>query len=172
MIELGQSSTLNVTLGGGAAPYQFSWQGLPTGCVAPAGGVLTCTPSETGTFNVGVTVKDSAGDRATTVRTLEVLSPSSSTPTSGAPGSDWPLLAALVLAALTVALVALKWIVGRPRKAKPAEVKPTPSATTSDAAAQGATVSGASPPASGEMSTGGGPLDATKPPLPPEPGKP
>jgi PKD domain/Fibronectin type III domain len=63
-VTLGRSLTLVGTASGGATPYSYNWTGLPTGCAPPAGAVLTCSPSVTGTFEVTLTVTDANGIHA------------------------------------------------------------------------------------------------------------
>ncbi|WP_380787837.1 putative Ig domain-containing protein [Sphingomonas sp. R86521] len=45
---------------GGAAPYAFSATGLPTGLTLSAGGVVSGTPTQAGSFTVTVTAQDSS----------------------------------------------------------------------------------------------------------------
>jgi hypothetical protein len=54
--------TLALTATGGVTPYFFSAKGLPAGLIGPnASGVITGTPTATGTFVIAATVTDSNG---------------------------------------------------------------------------------------------------------------
>lgn len=58
---LGESVTFvtSATLGSGG--YAYQWSGLPSGCASNDQPTLTCTPQRAGTYQVVVTVTDSAG---------------------------------------------------------------------------------------------------------------
>jgi hypothetical protein len=71
-IDLGTSVTLTVNVIGGFRPYNFSYSGLPTGCRSANTSVLSCTPTETGTFPVTVNVTDSSGNETTATVSLSV----------------------------------------------------------------------------------------------------
>ncbi len=60
-LDVGQTTDLVVNVTGGGAPYSFSWSGTPPGCPAPLSGILLCTPSAAGTFNIQVAVTDANG---------------------------------------------------------------------------------------------------------------
>jgi predicted hotdog family 3-hydroxylacyl-ACP dehydratase len=51
--------------GGAGGPYTFSATGLPAGLTMSTGGVISGTPTVTGTFPYTVTVTDSAGNKGT-----------------------------------------------------------------------------------------------------------
>ncbi|MEU6151647.1 S8 family serine peptidase [Actinosynnema sp. NPDC047251] len=57
---VGQAVNLTVTATGGAAPYTFSFTGLPAGLTGNSNGTVTGSPTTAGTSNVTVTVTDSA----------------------------------------------------------------------------------------------------------------
>ncbi len=174
-ILLGQNATFNITAGGGTAPYQYTWQGLPSGCSLPTGAFLRCSPSAAGTFDVKVIVKDGQGSTVTAAQTLTVLSTPSGSPSSSSSVSDWPLLAALVLALIALGVVLLRWVLGRPRtpqtpKAEPSPSSPPgppPSTTVPSSPPPPATTPAAQPPAS-EAS----PMEPERPSLPTPPGNP
>lgn len=58
-VEVGQSVSFSTTASGGTGTYAYSWSGLPTGCTTSNTDPLSCTPTATGSFSVGVTVLDS-----------------------------------------------------------------------------------------------------------------
>ena len=61
-VDVGQEIELNVSgLSGGAAPFDFDWTGLPTGCSASDVSTISCDPSAPGDGTASVTVTDSNG---------------------------------------------------------------------------------------------------------------
>jgi hypothetical protein len=69
---------------GGTAPYIWSGTGVD-GLTLSATGLLSGTPSQTGTFTQGVTVKDSAGAMASASLTLTVSAPPLAVSTASLP---------------------------------------------------------------------------------------
>ncbi|MCI4319676.1 MAG: YncE family protein [Thermoplasmata archaeon] len=63
-VVLGASTTLTATPSGGTAPFDFVYTNLPTGCSTANQPTLSCSPSVTGAFTVGVTATDAVGHRA------------------------------------------------------------------------------------------------------------
>jgi YVTN family beta-propeller protein len=59
-IGLGAQVTFSADPVGGTGGYTFNWTGLPPGC-SGAGREVRCTPSDTGSFEVSVEIKDGAG---------------------------------------------------------------------------------------------------------------
>lgn len=76
----GSSVTLTVAVTGGASPFTFEYSGLPAGCVSVNSSTLTCTPTETGTRIVEVTVTDSVGREAFGNASLTVAAAGSTGP--------------------------------------------------------------------------------------------
>jgi len=74
-IELGQTMQFSVSAMGGAAPYSFSWSGLPAGCSSSNSDPLSCTPSSTGSSSVTVTVTDSLGITLTSLSVTATVVP-------------------------------------------------------------------------------------------------
>jgi Putative Ig domain len=64
--------------GGTGSGYTFSVSGLPAGLTISAGGMISGTPTVSGTFNYTVTVKDSAGNTGTVNCSVTVAAPVSS----------------------------------------------------------------------------------------------
>ncbi len=60
-LDVGQSDWIAVYVGNGSAPYAYDWTGLPTGCSPSNWGLLNCTPTAAGVFNVSVIATDAAG---------------------------------------------------------------------------------------------------------------
>ncbi len=71
-IVLGQSTTLEVYVDGGAPPFQYYYNGLPPGCGTHDTGNLTCLPKATGLYHVTVTLADAKGRLASATLTLLV----------------------------------------------------------------------------------------------------
>ena len=61
-ITLGQSVDLNARPSGGLGPYDFAWSGLPRGCPLADQSEIRCTPADSGSFSVSVTVQDTLGE--------------------------------------------------------------------------------------------------------------
>ncbi len=67
-LDLGQPVVLTAAATGGAgAPWTFGYLALPPGCTSQNSASLSCTPAQSGTFHVIVTVTDASGRTATTV---------------------------------------------------------------------------------------------------------
>lgn len=58
---LGNSTALTVVASGGKLPYTYAYSGLPKGCGGSNAANISCDPTSTGTFTVGVNVTDSLG---------------------------------------------------------------------------------------------------------------
>jgi hypothetical protein len=59
-----QSLTLYAEAIGGSGRFTFVWNGLPSGCSSVDSSSLTCSPQQPGTYNVGVSVRDTNGEQA------------------------------------------------------------------------------------------------------------
>jgi len=72
-----------LTAANGTAPFMWTATGLPTGLTLSSAGMLSGTPTQSGSFNVMVTVTDAAGHTATANLTLNVdLAPTFTSGTS------------------------------------------------------------------------------------------
>lgn len=71
-VSVGERTVLTVNVSGGVPPYAFAWSGLPQGCPTLDVDVLSCQPVQSGTFQVSVTVTDSAGTAVPTGTSLTV----------------------------------------------------------------------------------------------------
>ncbi|MCI4324746.1 MAG: kelch motif-containing protein [Thermoplasmata archaeon] len=73
-IDAGQSVTFSVLPTGGTTPFAFAFTGLPRGCLqTPGDGNVTCSPTVTGSYTVGVSVTDASKVTLTSGGTLTVL---------------------------------------------------------------------------------------------------
>jgi hypothetical protein len=81
---LGQSYQQTLSVSGGTGPYSFVVSGgtLPTGLSLTPEGVLSGTPSETGTFNFGIRVTDATGCSSARYYSVPVCPAASLAPTS------------------------------------------------------------------------------------------
>jgi len=70
-ISLGNTSVLTPSASGGFTPYTYTWSNVPLGCKQKPV-TLTCTPTETGTYEITALVVDLIGDRASTLVNLTV----------------------------------------------------------------------------------------------------
>ncbi|MDE1835840.1 MAG: PKD domain-containing protein [Euryarchaeota archaeon] len=132
VINLGNSTTLSVSLAGGRAPYQFAWSGLPTGCVAGGGMIFSCKPTVAGTFTVTVAVSDASGTIQTQSAALVVRGPTGGGPGSNSSSTPLPLLELGVLVLVALAAIVLVALLMR-RRSKSAQLggpaPPPPSQT-------------------------------------------
>ena len=71
----GAAYSANLGASGGTPPYTWTVTGLPAGVTATAAGVLSGTPTATGSFKVSATVTDSSRLTATQSYTLAVAAP-------------------------------------------------------------------------------------------------
>jgi len=71
-IDAGQSLQLSATLEGGVGPNGISYTGLPAGCATASVATLSCRPTGTGSFVVGVGATDALGASASGTTTVVV----------------------------------------------------------------------------------------------------
>lgn len=116
-LTLGQALSLSVTVEGGASPYTFAWSGLPGGCVAGSAAQLSCVPTSSGSYTIGITVTDANGMNVSGSASLQInQAPSSSqSASSTSNGPNWADYAILALVAIAVVL-ALVSLMMRPRR--------------------------------------------------------
>ncbi len=75
-LDVGSLLTLAAQVNGGTAPFDYTWSGLPPGCLSADVPELTCSPSRTGMYNVTLRVTDATSQMSLPVRTmLQVRSP-------------------------------------------------------------------------------------------------
>lgn len=60
-LDVGQETSLNVSVSGGSGRYSFSWQALPGGCASIDRNPINCTPERSGFSEIKVNVTDSNG---------------------------------------------------------------------------------------------------------------
>jgi len=88
-IDLGQTTSLSLSISGGSGGPSAQWSGLPSGCAAGSATALVCTPDAVGSFNVIATVTDSNGVASNSMSaTVTILSdptigPPTATPANG-----------------------------------------------------------------------------------------
>jgi hypothetical protein len=74
LIDAGQSVTFRATPTGGTGPFQYAFTSLPRGCLqTPGDGNVTCSPTTTGTYTVGLSVTDASKVTVPSGGTLTVL---------------------------------------------------------------------------------------------------
>ena len=73
-VIVGNTTTISVTASGGIGPYTYSYSGLPPGCSTQNKSTLACTPAQSGTFSILVTVTDTI-HRNASASTLLVVDP-------------------------------------------------------------------------------------------------
>jgi hypothetical protein len=71
VLQLGDV-TFTANVSGGAGGLTYLWSGLPSGCSAPTGATLTCSPSDSGTYVVTLTAIDYNGASSTSSTNLTV----------------------------------------------------------------------------------------------------
>ncbi len=85
----GNSINLQTTVNGGAAPYSFTYHGLPSGCNTQNSSGFSCNPSATGMYPISGTVTDHNGNQTgTNVVTLDVTSSSNGGGGGGGSGNN------------------------------------------------------------------------------------
>ncbi len=72
LVNLGSSTSIQVTASGGTGGLLFEYTGLPLGCATINAASLGCTPAGVGTFDIHVFANDTAGVTATGNVTLTV----------------------------------------------------------------------------------------------------
>jgi hypothetical protein len=81
-VDVGQMTNFSTTAGGGWGGLTLTWFNLPTGCLSSNLSMLPCTSTGSGTFNVGVGVKDGNGMwvQSSTISFTVYSDPTSGTP--------------------------------------------------------------------------------------------
>ena len=130
-VDTGSATTLTVSATGGTGSLVYSYSGLPSGCSSSDTATLSCTPSSSGTFSVGVTVTDSLGAAANSSASLTV-NEGSSGGILGLPGAiGYALIGLLVV---VIVIVAIVWMMRGRGKAPAKDAGPaTPSSGDSSA---------------------------------------
>lgn len=73
LLEVNQSTQLDVVVSGGTPPLHFLYSGLPVGCSTVDSPLLDCAPERAGNYSVEVLVTDAVGGDAQLVTDLSVL---------------------------------------------------------------------------------------------------
>ncbi|MGB6443048.1 MAG: PKD domain-containing protein, partial [Thermoplasmata archaeon] len=71
-VDVGAQSQVLLGLTGGAGPTVVSYSGLPSGCQSADTAVLSCTPTASGGYTVGVVLVDRLGESTTASTSLSV----------------------------------------------------------------------------------------------------
>ncbi len=99
---VGSNLEVWTTVSGGTPRFSFAYTGLPPGCISVNRAGFNCTPTGSGTYAVGVTVRDGAGGSAQANVTIAV-EPAPVPP----PASFWNTTDLLGVVAVIAAAVAL-----------------------------------------------------------------
>jgi hypothetical protein len=127
-VTVNNQLSIQVQFSGGTGPYSFKYTDLPSGCSSQNSSSITCTPTQTGSFNVQVTVTDSLGSTATHSQQLTVNSKSgngggNSSSNGGGSGSNFsisdilknftgsPIVIMIFLVAVTLSLAVVVAII-------------------------------------------------------------
>jgi hypothetical protein len=134
-IVLGASTTLTISISGGAAPYTVRAVGATPGCAenssAPANApTFTCTPTDVGTYPVDFHVTDSANQSIDVNATLIVAAPSVPVGGGGSGSGTTPLTPTeelwLIAGAIVAVLLVLALLLRRRGKQPPMLPHPHP----------------------------------------------
>jgi hypothetical protein len=72
VLDFGMSTAVSAALAGGVGPFGVGYSGLPSGCPGGSELSITCAPSETGNFTIGIRSQDALGVSAASSVLLEV----------------------------------------------------------------------------------------------------
>ncbi len=114
MVLSGVGTTFRVSTVGGSPPLSYAYSGLPAGCTTANTANLTCAPSATGTYRVGVEVTDSSGISASANLTV-VVHPS----LLGLPMAEGEAVLLGIVGAVLAIVVALVLVLRRRRSEPP-----------------------------------------------------
>jgi hypothetical protein len=86
-LDLGRTTTIAASVVGGTTPLNYTYVGLPGGCLTSNASSISCNSTAVGTFIISVFVNDSVGGTISTSLSLTVYAdPTVGTP-AGSPGS-------------------------------------------------------------------------------------
>lgn len=92
VIDVGISTTLRLSAGGGTRPYTVTWTGLPSGCTQLPPSTLDCTGTTPGNSSITARVVDAGGSSATAGPLALKVNPDPTVNASAAPtGGEPPL---------------------------------------------------------------------------------
>jgi hypothetical protein len=105
-VTLGETLTLVADVVGGTGPLRFAFSSLPFGCEGANQSSLSCSPNETGVYDVHVRVTDGTGASAQGNRTVSVV-PQALEPSGPSPFPTIPVVVGLITAGAAIAAVLL-----------------------------------------------------------------
>ncbi|MCI4369380.1 MAG: hypothetical protein L3K09_07460 [Thermoplasmata archaeon] len=103
---------LDATVGGGVAPYTYSWSGLPPACAAGNVSSLVCSPGTAGTFSLVVNVTDSERGHASAQLTVTVVA----APPGSSPGGSSTVVIEVAAAGVVAVVVVIGLMVALLRR--------------------------------------------------------
>ena len=106
-VSVGHSVTFSVNVSGGSGNYSYNWSGLPAGCASVDAGIVTCTPSASGSTHVVVNVTDSNGFRVASAPLAFTVSSSGSGILSLPVFAGWTVVAEAAIVAVIALVVFL-----------------------------------------------------------------
>lgn len=126
----GAAVTFTASVSGGSGGFVYAWSGLPAGC-SGTGASITCKPSSSGSYSVGVSVTDSNHATAKATGSVSVQSAFLGLPSA----EGIALLAVGILAAIVLVGLLAVLLVRRRRRAQSAPMPWSPSPTAPPPAA-------------------------------------
>ncbi len=117
LITIGQATNLTASVTGGTGWINYTWV-LPIGCSTQNVSVLTCKPSETGNFTVGVRASDEFA-RSVSNSTYLLVSPAASGSTPLSASTVFLFAGLLGTAAAVVAALVMVLVLRRRRRRRP-----------------------------------------------------
>lgn len=124
-VKVGEEALFTAQPSGGSGLYDYTWSGLPAGCLSADTATLPCYPTTAGNYTVAVLVQDSFGAQGTAtsagleVERLATVTVPGSSPgpaKSSSGGFSETTVALLAVLAASLAIVAVLFFVVLPRR--------------------------------------------------------